>query len=101
MEHLGHPSHHLPCLLRITNCGIHSNVSCAHIQLYGVCRIARNLPASSARLLQNADLWEFSPEKPTIFQVLATAQRGLKDGASAKDVCSALIDVWRIDIALR
>jgi hypothetical protein len=43
---------------------------------------------------QNADGWEFSPNKPTIFHVLATADWGLKDGASAKDVCAAFIKVW-------
>jgi hypothetical protein len=40
---------------------------------------------------QNADRWDFSPEKPTIFQVLATAGGGLKGGASANDVpCSSM-----------
>jgi hypothetical protein len=51
MEQLGHPSHHLHCLLRIINFrsdGIHQNASRAHIQLCSIRRLARNLPASSA-----------------------------------------------------
>jgi hypothetical protein len=47
---------------------------------------------------QNADKWEFSPEKPTIFQVLA--QWGLQND-SVGSVCSMFINVWRIEIALR
>jgi hypothetical protein len=50
---------------------------------------------------QNVDWWEFSGEKPSLFQVLATAVWESETATlQPQEVCNIFLKVWRIKIAL-